>query len=315
MNIYGIDTSSSSVCRLTAKKAKSSNNNGVHDPTEQERSDAFRAIKIARVTIDTTSNDFSLVEATNEVKRMLTTLNGPFTPAHLTDNMHPLLLGFLHHPTAHKRILDGFAFVAQHYALPNTTVAEKTVLKEYLKQLSNLVKKFFQRSPSLALKIMKTIQQDDPFGTIPPDSNCIGLLVDALMYYSHSHNNTERNFTPASMNVVTMVINGNNETFDVGGLFRFSFAAIRSLVFKCSAQSRAWILMDNPKHPEDDRDVRGNLGKVLYHKYENYITESDWNPSLPPIDAQANPDGAALRSRYRMAAQLVQSVRTALDQP
>lgn len=314
MSNYGIDASSG-VCRLTTKKAKSSNNDGMHDPTPQERRDAFRAIKIARVTIDTTCNDFDLDEATDEVNRMLTTLNGPFTHAYVTDNMHQLLLAFLHHPTAHKRILDGFAFVAREYALPNTTVAKKTALKEYLKQLSNLVKKFFQRSPALALKIMKTIQQDNPFGTILPDSNCIGLLVDALMYYSHSHNKTERNFTPASMNVVTLVINGNNETFDVGGLFRFSFEAIRSLVLKCSAQSRAWILMDNPEDPEDDRDVRGNFGKVLYNKYQNYITESDWNPSLPPIDAQANPEGAALRLRYRMAAQLVQSVRTALDQP
>jgi len=308
--------------RLTERRPRNNNNNDGQQTHQQKIYAGYEFIIPTINAMDTIGIGFDLGYATDEVKKLAKKIADvenceglDAERAYIAEFAGPICLGFLHHNSGISSILNGFEYIARQYALPTATVAGKTALQEYSTLLSGLLLQLFRFTKELPLKIMQTIQQDDPFGTILPGCECMGPLVAALLSFSFTHDDPDHRFHPASDQEETAFIRGNHETYRVGELCRVSFEQIRTLLGKFTLESRLWILIDDPKDPEDDRDKRGNAGRYLHGKLMNYIGQSEWNTSLPPIGVHADPNAALMRSRYQEAARLVMSVQTALIAP
>lgn len=309
--------------RLTERRPRNNNNNDGQQ-THQQKIYAGYGFIVQTINAMEQGNGFDLGYATDEVKKLAKKISDvekceglDAERAYIEKVAGPICLGFLHHNSGIKSILNGFEYIARQYALSTATVAEKTALQEYSTELSGLLLQLFRFTKELPLKIMQTIQQDDPFGSIQPGCECLGPLVAALLSFSFTHEDPDHRFHPASNQEETVFFNlrGNHETYKVGELCRVSFEQIRTLLGKFTLESRLWILIDDPKKPQDVRDKRGNAGRYLHAKLMNYIEQSEWITSLPPIGVHADPNAALMRSRYRDAARLVMSVQTALIAP
>lgn len=227
------------------------------------------------------------------------------------DNAKKVCYAFINNDDVNGTIIESIGYVTTRLANTNNKFTDSSDqqknLRDYLDQVNELIRLFFDCSPLQSLLIMQTIKDTNLIATIPTGSKHVAQLVRSLLMFTNSYD-----FDPTITRTLNCTINGKNKTFDEGELCREAYEQSRELLRTCDIACRVWLKVADPEdYTTPPHLKRGNGDKYLGYKFTEFYLKSEWNINLPTVTQET----AAERVAYREAAQLVMSVQLALSQP